>query len=200
MAGIRVISGKAKGRKLLLVPGDSTRPIGDRVKEALFNILRFDIEDAHILDLFGGTGSVAIEALSRGAAKALIIDNSRRAIQTIQSNLQSTGLLEAATVLQMDAFRFVERSGEHRFDLIYVAPPQYHQLWQKAVEAIDSNNEILYPEGLVIVQIHPREYIELELSTLQLMDERKYGNTLLVFYQRVVEDVLEDVAAGQENS
>ena len=194
MAGIRVISGKAKGRKLSLVPGESTRPIGDRVKESLFNILRYDIEDAQILDLFGGTGSVAIEALSRGAARAMIIDNNRRAIQTIQSNLELTGLSQDASVLQTDAFRFLERSGENRFDLIYVAPPQYHGLWQRAVEAIDLHPEILHPEGLVVVQIHPREYVELELSQLSLSDERKYGNTLLVFYQLMADDASEAIS------
>jgi len=185
MAGIRVISGKAKGRKLILVPGDSTRPIGDRVKEALFNILRFDIEEARMLDLFGGTGSVAIEALSRGAEHAVILDNNRRAIQTIRTNLEHTGLVEDATVLQTDAFRYLEHSGDNAFDLIYVAPPQYHELWEKAVVSIDNNMDILYPEGQVIVQIHPREYKDLELTCLQKVDERKYGSTLLVFYQRL---------------
>ena len=92
MRGPRVISGTAKGRRLRLVPGEGTRPITDRVKESLFNILGTDIQDAWLLDLFSGTGSVGIEALSRGAAGALLVDKDPRAVATIQENLRATGL------------------------------------------------------------------------------------------------------------
>ena len=94
----RVIAGKAKGRRLKLVPGDTTRPIMDRVKESLFNILG-DVAGTHWLDLFAGTGQVGIEALSRGAATVVFIDSARAAVQTVRDNLATTRLGEGATVL-----------------------------------------------------------------------------------------------------
>jgi 16S rRNA (guanine966-N2)-methyltransferase len=101
---IRVISGVAKGRKLKMVPGDSTRPIMDRVKEALFNILGTGVVGCTFLDLFAGTGSVGIEALSRGADRVLLIDKDRMAIRTIRENLALTGLANRAETLRADAF------------------------------------------------------------------------------------------------
>ena len=102
---IRVIAGSAKGRKLKLVPGDSTRPIMDKVKEALFNIIGRNIYGAVFLDLFAGTGSVGIEALSRGAKKAVFVDLERKAIDTIQDNLTAAKLSEKAIVKRADALK-----------------------------------------------------------------------------------------------
>ncbi len=95
---MRVITGKAKGRKLQSVPGDSTRPITDRAKEALFSILGDWIVDTHVLDLFGGTGGVGIECLSRGAEHVVFVDQNRNAIETINANLKHTRLEDQATV------------------------------------------------------------------------------------------------------
>lgn len=183
MAGLRVIAGRAKGRKLAMVPGDSTRPVSDRVKEAFFNIIGPDIEDSVFLDLFAGTGSVGIEALSRGAAQVDFIDRERIAIKTIEQNLAATKLAAGSRVLNRDAFKFLEQQKEPRFDYVYIAPPQYHDLWKQAVVLLDQKPACLQPDARVVVQIHPREYEELQLQTLQLSDERKYGNTLLVFYE-----------------
>ncbi len=183
MAGIRVIAGKAKGRKLGLVPGESTRPVGARVKEAFFNIIGPDIEGSHFLDLFAGTGSVGIEALSRGASSATMVDSDRQAINTIVKNLETTLLKESAVVLQRDAFRFLEKFQEPGFDYVYVAPPQYKGLWERVLLELDQNPTCLNPDAWVIVQIHPREFKELELENLQCFDERKYGNTLLLFFE-----------------
>ena len=185
MARIRVISGSAKGRKLKLVPGDITRPISDRVKEALFNIIRPDIPNSRFLDLFAGTGSVGIEALSRNAAFARFIDLKRDAIRTIIENLQITGLAERADVQQGDAFLYLAGEPELPFDYIYVAPPQYKGLWEKSMLAIDANPSLLVEDGWVIAQIDPKEYKELQLKTLSEFDQRKYSNTLLVFYERI---------------
>ena len=111
---MRVIAGSAKGKKLKMVPGDTTRPITDRTKEALFDILGSWIIGARVLDLFGGTGAVGIEALSRGAAHVTFIDSSRAASRTIGENLRLAGLAERATVKRKDAFRFLQR---HPVDL-----------------------------------------------------------------------------------
>lgn len=184
----RVISGKAKGRRLKLVPGDTTRPIMDSVKESLFNILG-DVSETRWLDLFAGTGQVGIEALSRGAAEVVFVDKARAAVQTIHDNLAHTQLTEGATVVRADALRFLNEGGERPFDIVYIAPPQYLEMWIGALTAIDAAaGRYLTEEGLAIVQIDPREFKELALETLTLIDRRRYGNTLLCFYQvRVVE-------------
>jgi 16S rRNA (guanine966-N2)-methyltransferase len=179
----RVISGKAKGRKLKLVPGDTTRPIMDRVKESLFNILG-DIDDTRWLDLFAGTGQVGIEALSRGASEVFLVDNSRVAIQTIRENLAHTGLSDGAVVLYADAFDFLSKFKALPFDVIYVAPPQYKEIWVEVIKNIDSAaTRYLNEDALVVIQIDPREYVDLVLENLELIDRRRYGNTLLGFYQ-----------------
>ncbi|MDX2160771.1 MAG: 16S rRNA (guanine(966)-N(2))-methyltransferase RsmD [bacterium] len=179
---LRVIAGSAKGRKLKLVPGDTTRPIMDRVKEALFSIIGRDVLDASFLDLFAGTGSVGIEALSRGAKQAVFIDTEPKAIQTINDNLKITGLAAKASVRRTDGFIYLSSRVEQPYDFIYIAPPQYKEMWQKALRLIDAKPTWLTPEGTVIVQIDPEEFALLELQALVLDDERRYGSTLLLFY------------------
>jgi 16S rRNA (guanine(966)-N(2))-methyltransferase RsmD len=181
---VRVITGTAKGKKLKAVPGDTTRPITDRTKEALFSILGDWIVEARILDLFAGTGGVGIEALSRGAAHVTFIDHNRAAVQTIGENLRVTGLAANAYVKRLDVFKFLEQPSTSSFDLIYIAPPQYQQLWARTIRVIDEHlGDWLLPDGAVIVQIHPVEYQDLELKNLVLYDQRKYGSTLLCFYE-----------------
>ncbi|HWQ82978.1 MAG TPA: 16S rRNA (guanine(966)-N(2))-methyltransferase RsmD, partial [Anaerolineales bacterium] len=133
MTGLRIIGGKARGRRLRGVPGDSTRPITDRTKESLFNILGADIQEAAFLDLFGGTGAVGIEALSRGASFVRFLDNERLAVATIKTNLQTTQLSGQAEVLKMDAFHYLAQPPDRSFDYIYIAPPQYKEMWVKAL-------------------------------------------------------------------
>ena len=106
---LRIIGGIARGRRIRSVPGDTTRPITDRVRQALFNIIGGDISGASMLDLFAGTGSVGIEALSRGASKVVFVDVNRLPVQTVKENLRITGLEKGAEVHQLDAFRYLER-------------------------------------------------------------------------------------------
>lgn len=188
MSGLRVIAGKARGRKLRSVPGSSTRPITDRVREALFNILGADVEGATFLDLFAGTGSVGIEALSRGAAFARFLDLDRMAAKTVRANLEHTGLEKGGEVLRLDAFSLLERAPDRKFDYVYIAPPQYQGLWKQALLGADSNPGWLSEDAWVIVQIHPREYEAVELENLAEFDRRKYGSTLLVIYERLEEN------------
>jgi len=181
---MRVISGTAKRRKLFSVPGTGTRPITDRVKEALFNILGPYIAGARMLDLFAGTGSVGIEALSRGAAYVRFTDNSRAAVKTIRKNLQHCRLDDStrADVRLVDAFAMLRLPADQKFDYIYIAPPQYQRLWEKALLTVDEHTEWLAEDGWVIAQIHPNEYRPLALKHLEEFDQRKYGSTVLVFY------------------
>lgn len=190
---MRVISGSAKGRKLKSVPGDTTRPILDRVKEALFNILSEELPDSRWLDLFAGTGQVGIEALSRGAAEVVFVDLAKNAIRTISDNLKHCQLTERAELIRSDSFAILEQIKDGRwrgdkFDYIFVAPPQYQGLWLKAFEIIDSDpSKFLHENGEVIIQVDPHELRndvaeDWAPSNLALVDERRYGRTLLLFY------------------
>ncbi|MGD0750159.1 MAG: 16S rRNA (guanine(966)-N(2))-methyltransferase RsmD [Anaerolineales bacterium] len=182
---LRVISGTAKGRKLKDVPGDTTRPVTDMVKEALFNILAGDVLDSVWWDLFAGTGAIGIEALSRGASFVRFSDLNRLPIDTIQANLQTTGFSSQAEIRRGDAFSMLEVTPTRPFDYVYIAPPQYKEMAFKALQILDANPGWLNDEGAwVIVQIHPREYRKLELISLEEFEQRKYGSTLLVFYEK----------------
>jgi len=179
---VRVIAGRAKGRKLFSVPGKGTRPITARVKGALFNILRPRLAGAVMLDLFGGTGAVGIEALSRNAEHVVFVERSRQAAEVIRRNLELTRLSDYAEIVRADAFQYLARAPrEGQFDIIYVAPPQYKALWLKALLEIDAHG-LLAEDGLVVVQIHPKEVAQATLLHLEGVDERHYGSTLLRFY------------------
>ena len=208
---MRVVTGEAKGRKLKTPKTVGTRPIMDRVKTALFDILSTQVEDARVLDLFAGTGSVGIEALSRGAQHATFIEMNPKILKLVRENLQITQLADRAETLHSDAFKFLQAhqvryssqdaqtphvpvlssvAGRQRaYDIIYVAPPQYEELAARALALIDSST-LIAKEGLVIVQIHPKERVGIaavECQQLVLTDERRYGSTLLMFYQQRVE-------------
>ncbi len=178
---MRVISGEAKGRNLKS-PGRATRPITDRVKTNLFNILGPDVADANVLDLFAGAGSVAIEALSRGARSATLVELDHQALSAIRENLALTRLEDRARVVRQEVFKFIGRGSAERFDIIYVAPPQYQELWSRTLTALDSV-DLLTEDGVIVVQIHPKEYQEIPLNNVELTDQRKYGSTMLCFYR-----------------
>jgi len=180
---LRVISGVARGRKLKSVPGDTTRPITDRAKESLFNILAGDVVDSTWWDLFAGTGAVGIEALSRGASLVRFSDLNRAPIETIHWNLEHCKLAQNAEVRRGDAFSMLAVQPDKQFEFIYIAPPQYKELWLRALLAVDENPGWLTESGWTIVQIAPKEYRELELANLEEVDQRKYGSTLLVFFE-----------------
>lgn len=179
---MRVIAGKAKGCKLKSVPGQSTRPITDRAKTALFSILGSDVVGSRFLDLFAGTGGVGIEALSRGAAEAVFIEKSRLALRTLRKNLSVTRLSGNARIVAADVFDYLSGTPQP-FDYIYVAPPQYKGLWATTLRALDARPDWLYPDGWAIVQIHPREYTDLPLEGLSMFDQRTYGGVRLCFYR-----------------
>ncbi len=188
---MRVISGSAKGRALKPA-GAATRPITDRVKTSLFNILSARVLDANVLDLFAGAGSVGIEALSRGARAATFVELDRDALSAIRANLETTRLADRARVVRLDVFKFIRHphpvpppspTGEEKYDLIYIAPPQYKGLWAETLVTLDKS-ALLAERGIVVAQIHPKEYKELALTNLELFDQRKYGSTMLCFYRR----------------
>lgn len=188
---MRVVAGSAKGRHLKSPKSSGTRPVMDRVKTALFDILAPRIVETRFLDLFGGSGGIGIEALSRGAASATFTELNPQMVKLIKENLAITGLEAHAEVLRADAFRFLESAarsiatGGRRYDIVYVAPPQYQGMAARAVAQLDAA-PLTEPGGMVIAQIHPRERATLDqlaLRTLHLVDERRYGSTLLLFYE-----------------
>jgi len=184
---LRVIAGKARGRKLKSVSGDTTRPITDRAKESLFNILAGDVVDSKWWDLFAGTGAVGIEALSRGASFVRFTDLNRAPIDAIQFNVEHCGFKAQAEIRRADAFTYLAAAPDRKFEYIYIAPPQYKDMWVKALELVDDNIAWLSEDAWVIVQIAPREYLHAkpELKHLEEIEQRKYGSTLLVFYERI---------------
>src|SRR5215472_9148078 len=184
---MRVVAGIAKGRQLKSPKSPNVRPIMDRVKTALFDILAPEIEGARFLDLFAGSGGVGIEALSRGAEAATFVELDTETWKLIGENLRITDLGANAEMIHTDAFRFVERAhaSGRRYDIVYVAPPQYQGMAARALAQLDAT-PLTDVGGLVIVQIDPRERKDVDaltLRTLVSIDERRYGGTLLIFFE-----------------
>jgi len=164
------------------VPGDTTRPITDRVKEALFDILAGDVMESSWWDLFAGTGAVGIEALSRGASIVRFSDLNRAPIETVKWNLDHCGFSTRAEIRRGDAIAMLAARPDKQFEFIYIAPPQFKEMWLRALLALDENPGWLTKTGWAIVQIAPKEYQALDLNNLEEVEQRKYGSTVLVFY------------------
>jgi 16S rRNA (guanine(966)-N(2))-methyltransferase RsmD len=156
----------------------------DRVKESLFNILAGDVIESRWWDVFAGTGAIGIEALSRDAAFVRFTDLNRAPIETIHFNVEHCGFGKQSDIRRGDAFTMLSKGADAQFEYIYIAPPQYKEMWERAVELVDENMNWLSDDGWVIVQMDPKEYKELPLENLEEIEQRKYGSTLLVFYAR----------------
>jgi 16S rRNA (guanine966-N2)-methyltransferase len=177
---VRVIAGSAKGRILRPPRTSATRPITDRAKESLFSILGTRIPGRRFLDLFAGTGSVGIEALSRGAAHATFVERSGPALAGIRHNLDLTGLSARAEVAGRDVFGYL-RDPPVPFDVIFVAPPQWRGLWPRAVALLDREPGWLAGDGVIVAQHDPAESVPLDLAHLELAGERTYGRVRFTF-------------------
>ena len=178
---MRVIAGSAKGRVLRPPRAAATRPITDRAKKSLFGILAPRIPEARFLDLFAGTGSVGIEALSRGAAHATFIERSGPALAGLRHNLEITGLAARAEVIGRDVFGYL-RDAPAPFDVIFVAPPQWRGLWTSAVALLDREPGWLADGAVVVAQHDPSESVPLDLANLVLSSERTYGRVRFTFF------------------
>jgi 16S rRNA (guanine966-N2)-methyltransferase len=179
---VRVIAGSAKGRILRPPRTPATRPITDRAKESLFAILAPRLPGARFLDLFAGTGSVGIEALSRGCAHATFVERSASALAGIRHNLDITGLTARADVVAVDVFAYL-RGTPSPHEMIFVAPPQWRGLWPRAVALLDRHPGWLAGGGLVIAQHDPAESTALDLDRLETTDERGYGRVAFTFFR-----------------
>ena len=173
---MRIITGTARGCRLKTPKGEATRPTADRIKESLFNILGRRVEAAHVLDLFAGTGALGLEALSRGAASALFVDE--RTASLIEENAAKTRLLERAEIVRADVLRILTRLGGagRSFDLIFCDPPYRQGLWEKVLSSVDREG-LLAPDGCMIVEHGAEEEALPALENLRCVREERYGKT-----------------------
>lgn len=179
---MRVIAGKAKGTRLTSVAGLSTRPTGDRVKEALFNILGPAIQGSAFLDLYAGSGAIGLEALSRGAADVVWIDSNRACTAQIKANLKKTGLA-GGTIYTNDVLRALDQLARRnrQFDYIFLDPPYEQGLVRKTLEH-SSTVSVMKNNGIIIVEASKKEEGPIDVSKLCLLRKQLYGDTILLFY------------------
>jgi len=180
---MRVITGSARGRRLLELEGLETRPTTGRVKEGIFNALQFDIEGRRVLDLFAGTGQMGIECLSRGAASAVFVDQRKDAFEVVKKNLALTELADRAKVIHGDARDFVVRTGE-RFDLVFLDPPYASGLLEEMLERITAPGfDILAPYGIIVAE-HPANRTLSVPAICRLQQTYRYGKIAVTLFRR----------------
>jgi 16S rRNA (guanine966-N2)-methyltransferase len=181
---MRVIGGNAKGRRLKVPKGRNLRPTASRVKEALFNILPHDLSGLKALDLFAGTGNMTIEALSRGAPSAVLVDASVEACRVIRDNLSRVGQADRCRVLTIGAgraLRHLEQQHES-FDLIFIDPPYGQRLVERTLTII-AQMSILRATGVIVAEHSVRDPVGERYGDLVLHDRRRYGDTMLSFFR-----------------
>ena len=179
---MRVITGKARGVTLKTPGGLQTRPTTDRVKEALFSIIQFDIPAASVLDLFGGTGQLGIEALSRGAKRAVFIDESDKACRLIQENLRRTRMEGEGAVVRGDYLAYLSRCRE-KFDIIFLDPPYAEVFLENALKRI-TEIDILQSGGIIVTERPLGKELPFEFEGYARSKDYKYGNTLITLYRK----------------
>ena len=180
---MRVIAGKAKGIQLNTPEGMLTRPTTDRVKEALFSIIQFELPGARVLDLFGGTGQLGIEALSRGASNAVFVDSRREACQLIRSNLKKTHLEDQATVVQSDYMEYLNRCTGF-FQIVLLDPPYAEVFLENAIKKI-TEIDILQSGGIIVAERPLGKELPWEFEGFTRSRDYKYGKIILTLYRKL---------------
>ena len=179
---MRVITGKARGVVLKAPDGMATRPTTDRVKEALFSIIQFDIPNARVLDLFGGTGQLGIEALSRGAASAVFVDEREDACKLIRENLNRTRLQELARIVRSDYAQYLRRCRE-RFDIILLDPPYAEVFLENSLKLI-TEIDILQTNGIIVTERPVGKDLLFDYPGYTRSKDYKYSSTLLTIFRK----------------
>ena len=179
---MRVITGKARGVSLKTPDGMLTRPTADRVKEALFSIINFDIPSAKVLDLCGGTGQLGIEALSRGADRAVFVDAREDACKLIRENLTRTKLQSTAQVVRSDYMDYLNRCRE-QFSIIFLDPPYAEEYLEKSLKRI-TEIDILQSGGIIVTERPLGKDLPWDFDGFQRSKDYKYGKTLLTIYRK----------------
>jgi 16S rRNA (guanine(966)-N(2))-methyltransferase RsmD len=179
---MRVITGKARGVVLKTPEGMHTRPTTDRVKEALFSIIQFEIPGANVLDLFGGTGQLGIEALSRGAKSAVFVDNNESACKLIRENLNRTRLEQDAKVVRSDYLAYLQRCRE-KFQIILLDPPYAEVFLENALKSI-TEIDILQTGGIIVTERPVEKELICDFPGYTRSRDYKYGKTLITLFRR----------------
>ena len=181
---MRIISGKARGTKLYTLEGENTRPTLDRVKESVFNIIQNEIQNCIFLDLFSGSGSIGIEAVSRGAKKAIMCDSSKEAISVIEKNIQKTHS-EKYIELYCGKYDFVLKNRvKEKVDIVYVDPPYKTDFAYKSVELL-LEKQLLKEQSIVIIETDQEEIIHnIQQLDIEIISQRKYGRAHIIFLKR----------------
>ena len=179
---MRVIAGTARGVQLKTPDGMQTRPTADRVKEALFSIIQFEIPCARVLDLFGGTGQLGIEALSRGAQSAVFVDASEKACALIKENLKRTKLQDCGKVIRSDYMEYLDRCRE-KFDIVFLDPPYAEVFLENALKRL-TEIDILQSGGIIIAERPLDKELPWVFPGFTRSKDYKYGKTLLTIYRR----------------
>ncbi len=177
---MRVITGIARGRTLETLPTDDVRPTYDRVKEAMFSIIQFEIEGRRVLDLFAGSGQLGIEALSRGAESATFIDNSKKSIDVVRRNLATVKLNDKATVIQADAVSFAANAAG-RYDIAFLDPPYDSGLLEKVLPNVAQK---MAEGGVILCETDLKETLPEAVGDFNLYRTYKYGKTKITVYRR----------------
>ncbi len=184
---MRVISGTARGIRLKTPEGLKTRPTSDRVKEAIFSVIQFEVEGSRFLDLFAGSGQMGIEALSRGAVSAVFVDGRREACKLVQDNLKTTKLERNAQVVQSDYLSYLERCRQ-TFDIIFLDPPYAEEFLENSLKKI-SEIDILSSRGIIICERPADKLLDLEIPGLQRGKDYRYGKTWVTMFRKLDETV-----------
>ena len=177
---MRVITGIARGKRLVAPDGNDVRPTSDKVKEALFSVLQFDIEGRRILDLFAGSGQLGIEALSRGAESCVFVDNSRASINLVKKNLELTGLFEKAKIVQSDFSSFAAMSRDI-FDIVFLDPPYAAGMLTDAIKAV---LPLMSDYGMIICEYPPEVNIPEEIGGFSIYRTYRYGKINVAIYRK----------------
>ena len=180
---MRVITGIARGVALKTPDGIQTRPTADRVKEALFSIIQFEIPGAIVLDLFGGTGQLGIEALSRGAKKAVFVDAAEPACKLIRENLKRTKLESQGSVVRCDYLEYLSRCRE-KYNIIFLDPPYAEVFLENALKRI-TEIDILQSDGIIVAERPLGKDLPWEFEGYTRTKDYKYGKILLTIYRKV---------------
>ncbi|MDU5109408.1 MAG: 16S rRNA (guanine(966)-N(2))-methyltransferase RsmD [Clostridium sp.] len=181
---MRIIAGKARGRKLIPPETIETRPTLDRVKEAMFSIIQNYIQDAVALDVFAGTGSLGLEAASRGAKEVYLVDKSNTTYPLLEKNIENLKFNDFCFPLNMDSYdalKSLSKKGKV-FDIIFIDPPYCKEMIPKAIEIIKENN-MLNKDGIIVTKIDSIEEIYEGYKDIQIAKSKKYGNTTVCLYR-----------------